>query len=65
MAKRKVIPVQAMKAYRDSKGRTPLIFDQGIRWEWLAQALAALTKVKGHTVSIQQQDVSSNAKAKF
>jgi hypothetical protein len=33
--------------------------------EWLTHALAALTQVKGHTVPIQQQDVSSNAKAKF
>jgi len=29
MAKRKVIPVQAVKAYRDSRGRAPFILDQG------------------------------------
>jgi len=33
MAKRKVIPVQAMQAYWDSRGRAPLIFYQGIRWK--------------------------------
>jgi len=38
MAKRKVIPVQAVKAYSGSRGRTPLILDQGIRWEWLAKS---------------------------
>ena len=33
MASRKVIPVQAVKAYRDSRGRAPLILDQGRRWQ--------------------------------
>jgi hypothetical protein len=31
MAKSKVVPVQAVKAYRDIRGRTPLILDQGGR----------------------------------
>jgi len=33
MTKHKVIPVQAVKAYRDRRGRSPLILDQVSRWE--------------------------------
>ena len=32
----KVVPVHAVKAYRDSRGKAPLILNFGTRWRWVA-----------------------------